>query len=387
MRAAISVALSTLLALSPLQLGAVPSTGLVQGTVTVDGRPLSGMDLALVDLSTGRIHRARSDGSGAFQLRLSPGRYVVTNRSRGGIAVGRAPAVLAVEAGKVASARIDLVALSVPLSPQPPAPQPSPGAGPAINVAPVDCLVAGEHPIIDADIQPAASVARARLYFRSALSDDWFYGEAIHLTPEAQPAEALGRGGPREQPPAPEGPPIPPGGVFRMWMPKPTVAASPITFYVQATTTEFGESRSAEIQAKVVESESDCEGKVAPFGVPPEGLTFFSAATGAVAVPAGFAAGGLLLGAGAIALIVAAGGAIAAGVAVATGGTPTPTPEPPPTTTTTTTTTLFVRPTPEPTPEPTPAPRCCPEDCITAGVPPCTEDCPRPGAPPCPPLG
>ena len=71
-----------------------------------------------------------------------------------------------------------------------------------------------------------------------------------------------------------------------------------MTYYLQATTTEFEESQTTEIEAIVVEKKEDCgDRKVAAFG-PPGEVTVFSAATGAAIAPVGFAAGGAAIATG-----------------------------------------------------------------------------------------
>ena len=101
-------------------------------------------------------------------------------------------------------------------------------------------------------------------------------------------------------------------GRFFGKLPRPKVEASPITYYLQSTTTEFEESQTTEIEAIIVEKKEDCgDRKVAAFG-PPGEVTVFSAASGAAIAPLGFAAGGAAIAAGTIALIIA--GAAAAGV-------------------------------------------------------------------------
>jgi len=201
---------------------------------------------------------------------------------------------------------------------------------------PIGCLVAGQFPLIDAQINPAASVARARAYFKAAGSEDWYY---VEMTP----AEA--------------------GFVGKL--PRPKVEASPITYYVQATTTEFGENKTAEIEAIVVAEAKDCpsDKKVAAIG-PPGEVTVFSAATGSAIAPVGFAAGGLALTAGTLALVLGGAAAIGIGTAVVVNDTTTTT-----STTTTTTTIPVVTPTsstttttlpPTPAPSPTTCPNCPP---------------------------
>jgi hypothetical protein len=313
MRSGFAVVLATAL-VCPSGLIGAPATGGVQGTVTVDGRPLSGVDLSLVNIGTGRVHKTRSGSSGGFEVDLAPGAYVISGGGGSGLAVGRAPAVVRVEPGAVASANLEFVALSVPATQEPDLEQ-----GATIQHDAVGCLLAGEFPILDAVIEPATSVVRARVYFRSALSEEWYFVEMAQVE-----------------------------GVFRGWLPRPQIEASPITYYIQTTTTDFGESRSQESTAQIVEFEDECEDDViAAYGTPPADLTVFSATTGAAAgIPTGFAVGGgLALGVGAIGVIAA--GAAAAGVGIT---------QVVADDTTTTTVTTLPPPTPPPTPEPTPPP-------------------------------
>jgi hypothetical protein len=209
-----------------------------------------------------------------------------------------------------------------------------PTSGAAINFDAVTCFVAGEFPLLDAAIEPIANVARGRTYFRAAQGSSFYY---VEMTQEQ--------------------------GRFFGKLPRPRVEASPITYYHQATTTEFEESQTPEIEAIVVEKKEDCgDRKVAAFG-PPGEVTVFSAATGAAISPAGFAAGGAAIAAGTVALV--AGGAAAAGIGVGVitnppDPTPAPTPIPTPVPT----------PTPEPTPRPSPSPEVTPTPC-----PPCASPC------------
>jgi len=155
--------------------------------------------------------------------------------------------------------------------------------------------VAGEFPLLDAGIEPVPTVARARVYFRAAQGSTFYY---VEMTQDA--------------------------GRFFGKLPRPKIEASPLTYYLQATTTEFEESQTTEIEAIVVEKKEDCgDRKVAAFG-PPGEVTVFSAASGASIAPVGFAAGGAAIALGTIALLV--GGAAAAGVVggVVAGGTPAP---------------------------------------------------------------
>ncbi len=136
------------------------------------------------------------------------------------------------------------------------------GTGAQILFEPVTCFVAGEFPLLDAGIEPIASVARARVYFKGAAGQAFYYVEM---------GQDQGR--------------------YYGKLPRPRVEASPITYYVQSTTTEFEESQTREIEALVVKDKAECgDRKIAAFG-PPGAITIFSASTGvSVLAPAGFAA-------------------------------------------------------------------------------------------------
>jgi hypothetical protein len=348
LRRTLAVTLCSLLAAPPASLNAVPARGTIEGVVRLSERPLFGVELAFVELKSGSVARVRSGEDGAFRLDVAPGQYVVTAESRAGLVVGRAPAVLAVEGGRVASANIDLLALpgaavqdaaaavpvpqesvpaQVPAPPGeqlpnqiPPTDQPAPGAT-TINHDAIACFVAGEYPLVDAKIEPAAAIVRSRVFFKSANGADYFY---VEMTP----AEV--------------------GFVGKL--PKPTMAAEAITYYIYAVG-EAGEAQTPEATGRVVEKESDCDGKVAAIG-PPGDVTVFSAATGSVAKPLGFTAGGLLAAGGLILLLT---GAAAVGVVGGIISQPSPTPSPTPLPTPT------PEPTPIPTPRPTPTPTPTPE--------------------------
>jgi len=340
MRAGLAVLVSALLVCPP-DLTAGPSEGVVQGTVTLDGRPLSGMELSLVDVVSGAIHTtksgqrgtfelslgpgsyvvtgrsvAKSGQRGTFELSLGPGSYVVTGRSVAGVTVGRGPTLVNVGPGEVASADLEFVTVAARVAQEPPAQDFLIDEGLFIDHEPISCVLAGEHPILELMVDPSDSVARVSAFFRSSLSDEWYF---VDLQQEAEN--------------------------LRGWLPRPQLAASPLGYYVQVTTVEFAHSRTAEYAVQVVEFEDDCEdGLVAAYGDPATPLTLYSATTGGVVtMAAGFAAGGAALGAGAIAAIVAGAGAVVAGAAAAVGGdetttTTTTSSTAPPSTTTPTTT-------------------------------------------------
>ena len=58
LRECTAVALSSFMAIGPsMSAWAAPSNGTVSGQVTLDGRPLQGMGLALIDLKSGEVHQ------------------------------------------------------------------------------------------------------------------------------------------------------------------------------------------------------------------------------------------------------------------------------------------------------------------------------------------
>jgi hypothetical protein len=342
-----SVGVAVLLAAPPVNLQSAPVTGTVQGTVTVSGRPVSGLLLALVDLDTGIIYRATSGDAGAFHVQVAPGDYIITGGGPSGLAVGKGPTRLSVASGQVASAQLDLVALPVVApaptltrvasnskqeTPQEPPPlEPAPPTEAAvdattINHEPVGCFIAGQFPLLDAAIAPSESVARARVYFKAAGGTDWFF---VEMTPQE--------------------------GKFFGKLPRPKIEASPITYYIQATTTQFGEAQTSEVEGIVVAEEKDCgDRKVAAIG-PAGPVQVFSAASGAAIAPAGFAAGGLAA-AGALIAVLGGAAAIGIGAVIITRPTPTPTPTAVPTPGPTPTPTPTPGPTPTPSPSPLPSP-------------------------------
>jgi hypothetical protein len=330
MRRAAACLLAFLLAVPAGDVRSASSSGTIQGVVRLEGRPLAGVTVAFIELQSGAVVRATSHGDGAFTATAPAGEYAVTTESQAGLTVGQAPVRVAVADGKIASADVELVAVASAVLQEPPAGGQAPapeapatlpaegqappgapvfaetsGTGAQILFEPVTCFVAGEFPLLDADIEPIASVARARVYFRGAAGQSFYYVEM---------GQDQGR--------------------YFGKLPRPHIEASPITYYVQSTTTEFEESQTREIEALVVKDKAECgDRKIAAFG-PPGAITIFSASTGvSVLAPAGFAAvaaSGLAVGA----ITVIAGGAAAAGIVggvvggPGTGGGGGPTPPP-----------------------------------------------------------
>jgi hypothetical protein len=326
LRKVAAIVLSALLAAPSLSVAAPgAATGVIEGVVRLGDRPLSGVKLAFLDVGSGAVSRATSEGAGSFRAVVPAGEYVVATEGGTGLVVSQGPTVVSVAQGRVASAAITL--LAVPgarlQDPAPSATQeaPAPASATTIQHDAIRCFVEGEFPMVPAHIEPAEKVARGRVYFRAVQSDAFYY---VEMTPSEE------------------------GFVGKL--PKPKLEASPITYWVEGMSTEFGEARTPEIEALVVEDEDDCEGKVAAIG-PPGDVTVFSAATGTAVAPIGFAAGGLLAAGGVLLLL--AGGAAAVGIAAATNVF---NPEPTPTSTTVAPTPTPTPQTPRPSPTPTPSP-------------------------------
>jgi hypothetical protein len=178
----------------------------------------------------------------------------------------------------------------------------------AIRHQPVQCLVAGKYPRLDACFEPPSRVARARVYFRGGGTSAWYY---VEMKAEAP--------------------------CFRGTLPRPKKSLKRIDYYVAVTDQDFAEARTEEYTTEVVPDEKSCAaGGVAPF------VTTASVVVGgATALPAGFVGGGVLAGVSSTAAVVgaAAVGAGAAGVVIAGGGEETPPATTLPSSSTTTTTT------------------------------------------------
>src|SRR5262245_34668777 len=170
MRRVLSLVLATVLLCPPLDVWPAPAAGTIRGAVTVSSRPLDGIAVAFIDVTSGAMYRVKSNSEGVFETQVPAGRYVLTAETQAGLVVERAPTVLAVAPGQVVAANVELAAVPGADVQQPPAAAP-PGAPPSqpvtattINHDPIGCMIAGQFPLIDADIQPASGVARARAY-------------------------------------------------------------------------------------------------------------------------------------------------------------------------------------------------------------------------------
>ena len=166
-----------------------------------------------------------------------------------------------------------------PAEPQaPPAPVPL-----SVAASRVECMVAGTNPQIDAGITPEDQVQAGRVYFKSALGNDFYYVEMLLVA-----------------------------GRYVGVLPKPRLDAGPITYYVEGVGRDYAQSQSPETRSVVVEKSGDCGDKpVAALG-PGDPVRVF-AVTGGTALPPGFTGVSSVVAAGAGTGAAAAGAAAAGG--------------------------------------------------------------------------
>jgi hypothetical protein len=175
--------------------------------------------------------------------------------------------------------------------------------GPAIDHAPVGCVVAEKFPRMDARIEPLFSVAKATLHFRSATGGPWY---VVAMKSES--------------------------GAFEGILPKPKKSLKAFHYYIEAADTAFATSRTAEYTTQVVDVPGACQGKKVA-GVVASASVLLEVPAGAPAIPVGFAPAGIAgtaagttaaatgaaAGGGGIAttVLLVGGGVAAAGAAVA----------------------------------------------------------------------
>ena len=143
----------------------------------------------------------------------------------------------------------------------PQAPAGSNPAGSGLQVAldtPQACVVAGEHPQFQGTITPVSGVNRARLFFRSTLTADLYYVEAVLA-----------------------------GGRAVARLPCPHAETGSIIFYLDAAGDGSG-GRSADGDAQVVRKSEDCSSDRTLAPISPGGAVRVFDVAGNPAVPRGF---------------------------------------------------------------------------------------------------
>ncbi len=102
------------------------------------------------------------------------------------------------------------------------------------------CFVADQYPQIALQITPADSVKVARVYFHSALGTSFYYVDMQRM-----------------------------GDRFVGILPKPMLAAGPVTYYAEALDQGFAQYPTRQIEARVVQSAGECDpDAVAPIATP-----------------------------------------------------------------------------------------------------------------------
>lgn len=159
--------------------------------------------------------------------------------------------------------------------------------GLAIDHRPVGCIVAEQHPRLNACVAPQSSLARARIYFRAGGGPHWYFVEMKNDVP-----------------------------CLIAVLPKPKKTIRKIDYYVESVDKAFAESRTAEFSPDVVPEPGECRKDVlAPFIG--KATVVVGAAAGAPAVPFGFASAGIVGAAGGVSAGVVAAGVVGAGAATA----------------------------------------------------------------------
>jgi hypothetical protein len=124
----------------------------------------------------------------------------------------------------------------------------------------VGCVVAGQHPRLEATIEPSAAVGRARVHFRADGSASWYF---VEMRPEAEGWVGV--------------------------LPKPRATLARFSYYLEVTGAHFDERRTREYSPRVVSEGGECEERALVAAVSAVGPTVIGVPPGAPAAPAGFA--------------------------------------------------------------------------------------------------
>ncbi len=188
----------------------------VEGTLSLAGKPApTGTEVRFLDLANGQVTSARSGQAGAFRAPLAAGVYAI--EAGLGYEISRGPRIVSAAPGQVVAASLFLAAL------------PASGGALELQHSPKGCLAANEHPEIDASLRPATKVKQARVYFKGAREREYHYVEMI---PE------IGR--------------------YVACLPEPRKDAGPVDYYIEATGTDGGTTRSQDVSSLVVDRDDTC---------------------------------------------------------------------------------------------------------------------------------
>ena len=147
----------------------------------------------------------------------------------------------------------------------------------------VGCVVAEQFPRLEARLNPADSVGRARVFFRTEGGPSWY---AVAMKRE--------------------------GDVFAAALPKPKKSLKQFHYYVEVADKAAATSRTEEYATDVVPGSAGCsKGMMA--GVMSAASILLEVPAGAVAIPVGFSSAGVVAAAGSTATAAAGGAAASSG--------------------------------------------------------------------------
>lgn len=149
----------------------------------------------------------------------------------------------------------------------------------------VGCVVAGQYPRLEARVEPAASVGRARIQFRSEGSPVWYFVDMARS-----------------------------GESFVGTLPKPRPSLKRFAYYIEVAGTQLETVRTGDFTPVVVSGAAECDPKATLAGAAAAGPSAIGAPAGAPAAPPGFAP---LAAQGAAASTAAAGAAAGGGISTA----------------------------------------------------------------------
>jgi len=130
----------------------------------------------------------------------------------------------------------------------------------------VECIVSGQHAVIEALVEPAGDLVTVKVYFRAEIYPAFFYVEA---EPSAER--------------------------YRAVLPRPTRDVSSVVYYLEAVDSAFNSFRTEEFHPRVVQDSADCEEDETrpPYVEGPAAITVGATAPGA-AFPPGFLTEGIV---------------------------------------------------------------------------------------------
>lgn len=138
-------------------------------------------------------------------------------------------------------------------------------AGPAIDHKPVECIVAGQFPRLDACFEPQGELSRARVHFRAHDTTHWYFVDMAAA-----------------------------GGCRSVLLPKPLPSTRAIDYYVTALGRSFDETRTSDYTPRVVAREGDCDRDLLVAAGVGAGTVLLGAVAGAAATPPGFSSDGIV---------------------------------------------------------------------------------------------